>query len=202
MKRSGRVLDRENAAGILHMMRPPGSACTDIFELVNDNFPGRDRLTVLEIGSYAGESARLFLETGKVGKIVCIDPWVQYKDISIPVTNFRSAAEAENAEKAFDRIFSGDGRVVKVKDYSENVSFLFADHAFDLVYIDGNHQAENVRKDLENYLVKVKPGGIMSGHDYEPKPGLAGLIREVDAFFGRKPDRVLADFSWFYRIPE
>mgnify|MGYP003137834580 CR=1 FL=1 len=36
---------------------------------------------------------------------------------------------------------------------------------FDAVFIDGNHSYEYVKKDLENYLPKVKEGGIIALHD-------------------------------------
>ncbi len=36
---------------------------------------------------------------------------------------------------------------------------------FDAVFIDGNHSYEYVKKDLENFLPKVKEGGIIALHD-------------------------------------
>ena len=39
------------------------------------------------------------------------------------------------------------------------------DELFDAVFIDGNHSYEYVKKDLENYWHKVRPGGIIALHD-------------------------------------
>jgi predicted O-methyltransferase YrrM len=39
------------------------------------------------------------------------------------------------------------------------------DEQFDAVFIDGNHSYEYVKKDLENYLPKVREGGIIALHD-------------------------------------
>jgi len=39
------------------------------------------------------------------------------------------------------------------------------DELFDAVFIDGNHSYEYVKKDLENYWHKVRPGGIVALHD-------------------------------------
>lgn len=39
------------------------------------------------------------------------------------------------------------------------------DESFDLVFIDGNHSYEYVKKDLENYSNKVRRGGIIALHD-------------------------------------
>ena len=42
----------------------------------------------------------------------------------------------------------------------------FADNSLDFVYIDANHDFVNFTNDLHYWLKKVRPGGIMSGHDY------------------------------------
>ena len=39
------------------------------------------------------------------------------------------------------------------------------DSTYDAVFIDGNHSYEYVKKDLQNYWHKVKPGGIVALHD-------------------------------------
>ena len=42
----------------------------------------------------------------------------------------------------------------------------FQDDSLDFVYLDGNHDFVNVTQDIHYWLKKVKPGGILSGHDY------------------------------------
>lgn len=37
---------------------------------------------------------------------------------------------------------------------------------FDLVFIDGPHTYANVRQDILAWQPKVRPGGIVSGHDF------------------------------------
>ena len=34
-----------------------------------------ENLTLVEIGSYMGESMEIFAQSGKFSKIICIDPW-------------------------------------------------------------------------------------------------------------------------------
>ena len=55
----------------------------------------------------------------------------------------------------FEKIVQGDSTVVHSSITEE----------FDAVFIDGNHSYEYVKKDLENYLPKVKNGGIVALHD-------------------------------------
>ena len=37
---------------------------------------------------------------------------------------------------------------------------------FDSVFIDGSHDYDSVKQDIENWSRLIKPGGIISGHDY------------------------------------
>ena len=62
----------------------------------------------------------------------------------------------------------------------------FSDHFFDWIYIDANHTYESVRADLEACLSKVRPGGIIAGHDYINttywKDLNYGVVEAVDEF--------------------
>jgi len=55
-------------------------------------------------------------------------------------------------------------RVLKL--LSEEACLLFPKHYFDMVYIDANHRYKPVQQDIKAWLPLVKPGGIISGHDY------------------------------------
>lgn len=58
-------------------------------------------------------------------------------------------------DQEFEAILQGDSTVVHDVINGE----------FDAVFIDGNHSYEYVKKDLENYMPKVKEGGIIALHD-------------------------------------
>ncbi len=42
----------------------------------------------------------------------------------------------------------------------------FADNHFDYIYLDARHDYCAVKEDIEHYWPKLRPGGIMGGHDY------------------------------------
>ncbi len=42
----------------------------------------------------------------------------------------------------------------------------FRDGVLDAVYIDGDHDEKNVRADVAAWRPKLKPGGLLMGHDY------------------------------------
>jgi hypothetical protein len=48
------------------------------------------------------------------------------------------------------------------------LSELFEDNSLDFVYIDANHTYEGVKEDIKYWYPKVKPGGLLLGHDYLP----------------------------------
>jgi hypothetical protein len=40
------------------------------------------------------------------------------------------------------------------------------DEQFDFVFIDSSHLYENTKAEIRLWLDKIKPGGILAGHDY------------------------------------
>lgn len=158
-------------------------------DLIAENFHNKQGLIGVEIGSFQGESAEIFLQSNAFAKLYCIDSWQNGYDNSDAASN-----QAEQAESAFDRRFQGDSRVVKIKGFSYDVANQIPNN-IDFLYIDGNHQPEAVKQDLELYACKIKAGGIIAGHDYEPAR-YSSLMVVVDEFLGHKPEHVYCDFSW------
>ena len=57
------------------------------------------------------------------------------------------------------------------------------DDSLDFVFIDGNHSYENVLEDITEWTKKVKPGGIVAGHDYkEDKVNNYGVVEAVQKY--------------------
>jgi predicted O-methyltransferase YrrM len=136
-------------------------------------------ITMAEVGTYAGESAKIFLDSGKIDKIYCIDLW-----------HIEDWAEAE---KEVDKI--DDPRLVKLKMSSERAVNEFADESLDFCYIDANHYYEPCKLDITLYKPKVKKGGFIGGHDFK----MESVRRAVDETIGY-PDFVFKDSSWLKRI--
>jgi len=54
----------------------------------------------------------------------------------------------------------------------------------DFVYIDGNHSSPQVNRDIMNSWAKIKPGGIMGGHDYtEQYPDVILAVKEFASLY-------------------
>jgi hypothetical protein len=75
-----------------------------------------------------------------------------------------------------------EGTVLIKRMGSLHFFHLINDHYLDWVYIDGGHYYHQVKKELEMSLLKVKPGGLILGHDFSAGPWKCGVIRAVIEF--------------------
>ena len=81
---------------------------------------------------------------------------------------------------------------------SEKAAEFFVNEYFDLIFIDGDHRYEAVKKDIELWLPKVKVNGILSGHDYGARK-FSGVTQAVDERFGNNITTNLETYVWVYR---
>jgi hypothetical protein len=64
---------------------------------------------------------------------------------------------------------------------SVNAARCFDDGELDFVFIDGEHSYEAVKADIEAWWPKIRTGGVLVGHDYDPER-FPGVCRAVDEF--------------------
>ena len=145
--------------------------------------------TMIEIGSYMGESTMMFASTGLFSTIYSIDPldgYEEFNEMHDYSWEFIRGEFTKNT-KYFDSI-------VYLQDFGYKVVDKFENDSIDFIYIDGSHSEENVRRDLELYLPKLKKNGIIAGHDYLELvwPDLVNVVTDIVG----KPDIVFSDTSW------
>ncbi len=64
--------------------------------------------------------------------------------------------------------------------------------SLDFVFIDADHSYQGAREDINLWRSKVKAGGWLGGHDYNPKK-FPGVVSAVDQAFGRKVEHRAGD---------
>jgi predicted O-methyltransferase YrrM len=147
--------------------------------------------TMIEIGSFVGESTVLFAQSFK--KVIAIDPFEADYD---PLDPTSYLFEFDNVYETYlDRI-TVYSNIETIVDTSDNAVKELVGKEFDFVYIDGLHTYDGVKTDIQNYLPLVKKGGVIGGHDYTLQhKHLIGVYDAVNEMFG-KPDKVFGDNSW------
>ena len=77
---------------------------------------------------------------------------------------------------------------IPIKLSSDEASKKFKDSSLDFVFLDASHEYEDVKNDINNWLPKVRNGGILAGHDYYVDrydffPGVKQAVNEtLDTF--------------------
>lgn len=126
-----------------------------------------------EIGVRTGDYSEILLKANGELHLYCIDPWCAYEEMG-SLRKQRTYQEIATAKLApYD--------VMIVVKTSEDALRDFQDNYLDFVYIDGSHIFDNVMLDIIGWTKKVKPGGIVSGHDYFRHRSF-GVMDAVDAY--------------------
>jgi predicted O-methyltransferase YrrM len=115
-----------------------------------------------EIGVNLGNFSAKILQIAKPQRLYLIDPWLP------DPSGARNPPPEERYRKVVQRFTEQIkvNMVVVVREPSETAVAKFLDDLFDWIYIDGNHNYEYVKRDLEMYYPKVKRGGFMVCDDY------------------------------------
>lgn len=124
----------------------------------------RSGAVIVEIGSWKGRSTICLAEGSKAGnqvKIFAIDP-----HIDGTFDEFQKNIKNANA----------DDVVIPIVKTSEEASKGW-NLPVDLIFVDGSHEYELVKKDFELWFPEIKEGGIMAFHD---SVGWRGPSRLVD----------------------
>jgi hypothetical protein len=158
-----------------HLQRYPGSILhAGLVDLIDALPKG---LTLVEIGSFAGESTTMFALRAKA--VIAVDTW-----------SFVRGAEVEHMFDQRVRLFSN---IIKIKEDSVAAAQMFQDGTVDAVYIDASHDYHSVYSDILAWYPKIRLGGYICGHDYCTK--YPGVVTAVTQCIGRI-ESVFCDGSW------
>jgi hypothetical protein len=128
-----------------------------------------------EIGVHLGDFSERILRVVQPKKLHLIDPWKYESDSTYQRSLYggQKGGDQHTMDRRYDQVVArfqaqlDSGQVQFHRAYSSDAAGDFADGELDWVYIDGNHLYEFVKKDLELYGPKVKPGGFITGDDYD-----------------------------------
>jgi hypothetical protein len=188
--------------------------------------PARDELPALlnarglhgrgaEIGVKLGKYSDELLSNWDGEELVSIDPWLSADPDEYVDRSNVSQDEFDSYYEETRRLLSRYGsRSTIWRMTSVEAAAKAPDHSFDFVYIDARHDYESVKEDLQAWCAKVRPGGILAGHDYvdgDLPQGEFYVKSAVDEFFGERgihvhategPSAVEMFPTWIVEVPE
>ncbi|HVG02002.1 MAG TPA: class I SAM-dependent methyltransferase, partial [Nitrospira sp.] len=153
---------------------------------------GTDPIQILEVGSWAGGSAITWAEAltrfhRANGRVVCVDPWKPYFDISKrpDAAVYREMSEALAKETIYDLFLHNIASaghallVLPLRGASTVMLPALPRNYFDLVFVDGDHSYRAVLADITAASELIKDGGILCGDDLERQ------CSEIDQVYAR-----------------
>lgn len=118
-----------------------------------------------EIGVAQGEFSKAICEVNPQVKLYGVDSWRPYSGYKDYVREDTFQTMYDEAMRRLDPYIKRD-RYEVVEKFSQEALEDFEDGSLDFVYIDANHQDPFVTQDIIGWSKKVRPGGIVAGHDY------------------------------------
>lgn len=154
---------------------------------------------IAEIGVWRGELSRMLARVAST--LTLVDPMrVEYNHFDYNGQLYECCMdEPLKTQEELDEIFLDVVRAIPQARYirmpSVEAAKLVLDRSLDLVYIDAIHTYEACFSDIQAWIKKIRPGGILAGDDYYPEH--RAVSRAVDETFGslRKGGR-----TWYVQV--
>lgn len=150
--------------------------------VVRDARPGAQ---LVEVGCWLGRSAAFLgqeiLRSGKPLSLFAIEHGIGGDTLAQPTCGTIAPKLVHNLFRC-----GLQDVVTPIITSSLRAAVLFADASLDFVFIDANHSYEAVINDIRAWWPKIRPGGLLAGHDYS----WTGVARAVHEFFGRTDLRI------------
>ena len=155
---------------------------TDLYREVVLSSP--DPATFVEVGSWKGKSAAFMaveiVNSGKDITLWCVDS-------GLGSTTSPHGELTRNLGRPLYDIFmegmksGGVHRDVRTLWLPSIIaSTYFDDGSLDFVFIDADHEYKSVKSDIVAWILKVKKGGILAGHDHGTEfPGVDRAVKEL-----------------------
>lgn len=121
--------------------------------------------TGVEVGVESGRYSEILCKANPQMLLFCIDPWS-------PSAYGNSRYGLPYLEPEFERNYNRTVERMKgyncqiVRQPSLQAVKQFQPRSLDFVYLDGNHDFQNVANDICEWERIIRPGGILAGHDY------------------------------------
>ena len=129
----------------------------------------KNKMVVTEIGVYNGVTTKKYIDIIKQnnGHLFVIDWFKGNENVSEGIHKY-DESNSDNVYNCFLNDFENYSDVITIlSGKSSDMISQIPDNSLDICFIDADHRYSNVYRDIELCLPKMKPGGLLCGHDME-----------------------------------
>ena len=171
------------------------AAWTSLQELQTLACWAEGRARAVEVGTWKGRSAEaIAFGQGDEGRLWCVDDWSGDPDERTRRLYFPQSLTpggvTEVREAWRERMKDYLHRVTLVERTSEVACCSFADGSLDMVFLDGCHIFEVMLCGLAAWQPKVKPGGLLCGHDADQSGVVRALLERFPGMIEYGPGKL------------
>jgi hypothetical protein len=134
----------------------------------------RETLQGAEIGVYEAHVSDGLLRAFANLHMFLVDPWVPFAGGDW-ISDQSPEYFAEVKANAINRIAHALGRYTIIERGSPAAAECVPHGELDFVFIDANHQYAAIRADIAAWWPTIRPGGLLTGHDYVAADNPFGL---------------------------
>lgn len=133
----------------------------------------------VEVGVESGEYSEVLCKANPGLKLYCVDMWQPYPGYRDHVSATKLQGFYETTQTRLAPYYA-----TLIRKFSMAAVQDFEDGSLDFVYLDAAHDLRNVIDDLSEWSKKIRPGGILSGHDYvrHRLPDRIQVVQAVNAW--------------------
>ena len=151
----------------------------------------------LEVGSFVGTTARLAADAG-FKQITCIDTWEGGTDPN----DWINGLYQDKGDEVYEtfKVNTVGLPTTAIRTTSYNAASTFGDESQDIIFLDADHSYEAVKQDIELWWPKVRPGGVLCGHDHSRE--YPGVVRAVEESFEGVIDFFIYNTVWIVFVKD
>jgi Methyltransferase domain len=121
----------------------------------------------VELGVQQGLFSAEILSSWKGARLHLVDPWRAFEATEyVDIATYSQERQDELHDETVERMQPFGDRAQIHRAASPEAAQRFADGSLDFVYLDARHDYASVLVDLDAWYPKIRPGGILLGHDY------------------------------------
>jgi cephalosporin hydroxylase len=165
----------------------PGYTCPRLLELYDEIAATVHNGTIVEVGVAYGRSLAYIVDRARTNRFFGVDTWDEFMGgDNLPTDVFArmqaygtpKEAAAHEIRRALHNTYAH--WVQLIQKTSVEAAKEFSDDSVDFVFLDDRHEYEALRDGIAAWLPKIKPGGVLAGHDINDHyPGVGQAVREA-----------------------